>query len=71
MRIRRRLPIVVAVLLVAAALTLVVQLRKHAPPEAARLLPGADGFLYVCLLYTSFFQLLDQLRRVQQRQGYD
>jgi hypothetical protein len=27
--------------------TLTVQLRKHAPPEPARLLPGADGFLYV------------------------
>lgn len=26
---------------------LAVQLRKHAPPESARLLPGADGFLYV------------------------
>ena len=26
-----------------------VALRKHAPPEAARLLPGADGFLYVNL----------------------
>ena len=26
---------------------LAVQLRKHAPPEPARLLPGADGFLYI------------------------
>jgi len=32
--------------IVAAAVTLAVQLRKHAPPEAARLLPGADAFLY-------------------------
>ncbi len=47
MRIRRRLPLVLVVLLVAAALTLAVQLRKHAPPEPARLLPGADGFVYV------------------------
>jgi hypothetical protein len=46
MRIRRTLPIVLAVVSVAAAVTLTVQLRKHAPPEAARLLPGADGFLY-------------------------
>jgi hypothetical protein len=47
MRIRRTLPIVVAVLIVAGAVVLAVQLRKHAPPEPARLLPGADGFLYV------------------------
>jgi hypothetical protein len=47
MRIRRTLPIVFAVLIVAAAVTLTVQLRKHAPPEPARLLPSADGFLYV------------------------
>jgi hypothetical protein len=47
MRIRRTFPIVFAVLVVAAAVTLTVQLRKHAPPEPARLLPSADGFLYV------------------------
>src|SRR2546429_3874882 len=49
MRIRRSFPIFVGVLLVAAALTIIVQLRKHAPPEPARLLAGADGFLYVNL----------------------
>lgn len=46
MRIRRTLPIALAVVIVAAAVTLAVQLRKHAPPEPARLLPGADAFLY-------------------------
>jgi hypothetical protein len=46
MRIRRTLPIALAVVIVAAAVTLTVELRKNAPPEAARLLPGADGFLY-------------------------
>jgi hypothetical protein len=46
MRIRRTLPIALAVAIVAAAVTLTVQLRKHAPPEPARLLPGADTFLY-------------------------
>jgi hypothetical protein len=46
MRIRRTLPIALAVVSVAAAVTLAVQLRKHAPPEPARLLPGADAFLY-------------------------
>jgi hypothetical protein len=49
MRIRRRLPIILAVLLIAAAVALAVVLRKHAPPEPARLLPGADGFVYVNL----------------------
>jgi len=49
MRIRRRLPIFLAVLLIAAAVALAVVLRKHAPPEPARLLPGADGFVYVNL----------------------
>lgn len=47
MRIRRTLPLVFAVLIVAGAVVLAVQLRKHAPPEPARLLPGADGFLFV------------------------
>jgi hypothetical protein len=46
MRIRRTLPIVLSVVVVAAAVTLAVQLRKHAPPEPARLLPGADAFFY-------------------------
>src|SRR6202140_280788 len=46
MRIRRTLPIVLAVVVVAATLRLAVQLRKHAPPEPARLLPGADAFVY-------------------------
>jgi hypothetical protein len=35
--------------IVAAAVTLAVQLRKHAPPESARLLPGGDAFLYLNL----------------------
>lgn len=47
MRIRRTFPLILVVLAIAAALTLAVQLRKHAPPEAARLLPGADGFFYL------------------------
>jgi len=47
MRIRRTLPIALGVVIVAAAVILAVQLRKHAPPEPARLLPGGDAFLYV------------------------
>jgi hypothetical protein len=46
MRIRRTLPVALAVVLVAAAVTLAIQLRKHAPPEPARLLPAADAFFY-------------------------
>jgi hypothetical protein len=49
MRIRRTLPLVLAVVIVAAAVTVAVQLRSLAPPEPARLLPGADAFLYVNL----------------------
>jgi hypothetical protein len=51
MRIRRTLPIALAVVLIAAAVTLTVELRKAAPPEPARLLPGADGFLYANLTW--------------------
>jgi len=40
MRIRRAFPIALALVIVAAAVTLAVQLRKHAPPEPARLLPA-------------------------------
>jgi hypothetical protein len=38
---------VLAVVSVAAALTLAVQLRESAPPEAARLLPSGEAFFYV------------------------
>ncbi len=51
MRIRRTLPIVLGVVIVAAAVTLAVQLRTLAPPEPARLLPGADAFFYVDLAW--------------------
>ncbi len=49
MRFRRKLPILAGILLFAIAVAVVVFLRKHAPPEAARLLPQADGFIYVNL----------------------
>jgi len=49
MRLRRRYPVFIGLLIVLAAIAAVVLLRKHAPPEAARLLPGADGFVYVNL----------------------
>lgn len=49
MRIRPTFPIALAVVVIAAAVTLAVQLRKHAPPEPARLLPGGDAFFYLDL----------------------
>ena len=55
MRFRRRLPILIVVLLIAGAIALLVTLRKHAPPEAARLLPGADGFFYINLKWIRTF----------------
>lgn len=70
MRIRRTLPIVVAVLVIAAAIALVVFLRKQAPPEAARLLPGADGFLYVNLKWIRTFNATGQLPPVSREPEY-
>src|SRR5581483_5896297 len=49
MRIKRAFPVLLGFLIFVAAVALIVQLRKHAPPEPARLLPGADAFLYVDL----------------------
>ena len=70
MRIRRRLPLVLVVLLVAAVLTLAVQLRKHAPPEPARLLPGADGFVYVDLKWMRALHALGDLPPVSHDPEY-
>ncbi len=70
MRIRRRLPIPVAVLLLVAAVALIVTLRKHAPPEAARLLPGADGFFYINLEWVRKFNAASQLPPVSREPEY-
>jgi hypothetical protein len=70
MRIRRRLPIPLAVLLIVAAVVLIVTLRKHAPPEAARLLPGADGFFYVNLKWIRTFNATNQLPPVSREPEY-
>ncbi len=64
MRIKRRLPIFLVVLLVAAAVALVVVLRKHAPPEPARLLPSADGFAYINLEWIRRANITGQLPAV-------
>ena len=71
MRIRRSLPILLVVVLVAAVLTLIVQLRKHAPPEAARLLPGADGFLYVNLQWMRRANVTGDLPKVPHDPEYE
>lgn len=70
MRIRRRLPIPLAVLLIVAAVALIVTLRKHAPPEAARLLPGADGFFYINLEWVRKFNATGQLPPVSREPEY-
>jgi hypothetical protein len=70
MRIRRRLPIPLAVLIIIAAIALIVMLRKQAPPEAARLLPGADGFFYVNLKWIRTFNATGQLPPVSREPEY-
>jgi hypothetical protein len=70
-RLRRRAPVFLAVLVVAAALIAVVQLRRRAPPEAARLLPGADGFLYVNLKWLRTLKAIGQLPPVPHDPDYE
>ena len=70
MRIRRRLPILFGVVLVAAAVALVVVLRKHAPPEPARLLPGADGYFYVNLKWIRRADIAGQMPDVPHEAEY-
>jgi hypothetical protein len=71
MRIRRRLPIVLTFLLIAAAVALAVVLRKHAPPEPARLLPGADGFVYVNLGWMRRANIAGELPAVPHDPDYE
>jgi hypothetical protein len=71
MRIRRRLPVIVAVLVLAAGVALIVVLRKHAPPEPARLLPGADGFVYVNFQWMRRSNVIGPLPPVPHDADYD
>jgi hypothetical protein len=71
MRIRRSLPVIVAVLAVAAGVALIVVLRKHAPPEPARLLPGADGFVYINLQWMRRADVIGRLPPVPHDVDYD
>ena len=71
MRIRRRLPILFGVLPVIAAIALAVVLRKHAPPEPARLLPGADGYFYVNLKWIRRANIAGQIPDVPHEPEYE
>jgi hypothetical protein len=71
MRLRRTLPIWVGVLLFVAAVTIIVELRKHAPPEPARLLPGAEGFLYMNLKWMRRAEMANKLPPVPHDPEYE
>ncbi len=71
MRLRRRLYIVLGVLLFGAAIALAVVLRRHAPPEPARLLPGADSFIYVNLKWIRRAHVTGQLPDVPHDPEYE
>ena len=68
--LRRFRLILLAVLCVVATVAVVVQLRKAAPPEAARLLPGADAFVYVNLQWARRATILTGLPQVNRTQEY-
>lgn len=70
MRFRRSVPILIVVVVIAAAIALIVTLRKNAPPEAARLLPGADGFFYINLKWIRTFNATAQLPPVSRDPEY-
>lgn len=71
MRIRRRLPVIIAVLLAIAAVALAVILRKHAPPEPARLLPSADAFVYANLSWMRRASLTGEIPPVNHDPDYE
>jgi hypothetical protein len=70
-RFKRSFPIVLGVLLVIAALVAAVQLRRRAPPEAARLLPGADAFFYINLKWLRTLNAIGQLPSVPHDPEYE
>ena len=69
-RTRRRLTILIGVLAVIAAVAVIVELRRHAPPEPARLLPSADAFVYVNLQWIRRFGAIKQLPPVSHDPDY-
>lgn len=71
MRFRRKLPVLIGFLLFVAAVAVVIVLRKHAPPEPARLLPGADGFVYVDLKWMRRAEIAKNLPTVPHDPEYE
>ncbi|HVO61685.1 MAG TPA: hypothetical protein VMT53_12175 [Terriglobales bacterium] len=69
-RTRRRLTILIGVLAVIAAVAVIVELRRHAPPEPARLLPTADAFAYINLQWIRRFGAIKQLPPVSHDPDY-
>jgi hypothetical protein len=71
MRIKRLLPVLFGFLIFVASVALIVQLRKHAPPEPARLLPGADAFLYIDLKWMRRADIADHIPEVRHDIEYE
>ena len=71
MRRRRTLLILSGFVLFAAAVALLVVLRKHAPPEPARLLPGADGYFYADLKWIRRAHIAGQMPDVPHEPEYE
>jgi hypothetical protein len=71
MRFRRKLPVLFGFLLFVAAVAAVVFLRKHAPPEPARLLPTADGFVYLDLKWMRHTDMASHLPAVAHDPDYE
>jgi hypothetical protein len=70
MRFRRKLPVWLGFLIIVAAVWAAVFLRKHAPPEPARLLPTADGFVYVDLKWMRYTDVAKKLPAVSHDPEY-
>lgn len=70
-RIKRSFPILIGVLVVAAAIVTLVELRKHAPPEPARLLPNGDAFVYINLEWIRRVNAVSQLPPVSYDPSYE
>ena len=71
MRRRRSFYILSGFVLFAAAVALLVVLRQHAPPEPARLLPGADGYFYANLKWIRRADIAGQLPDVPHDPEYE
>ncbi len=71
MRFRRKLPVWLGFLIIVAAVWAAVFLRRHAPPEPARLLPTADGFVYVDLKWMRYTDVAKKLPAVTHDPDYE